>query len=84
LTALVHYTDGYANDRSGITDASIASQTTVDLLYSRTIGADLDLSVGVVNVADKAPPLAQFALGYDPVAADPRGRVVSIGLSKRF
>jgi iron complex outermembrane receptor protein len=35
-------------------------------------------------VADKAPPLAQFALGYDPVAADPRGRVVSIGLSKRF
>ena len=84
LTALVHYTDGYASDRSGITDASIASQTTVDLLYSRTIGADLDLSVGVVNVADKAPPLAQFALGYDPVAADPRGRVVSIGLSKRF
>ncbi|MRL68544.1 TonB-dependent receptor domain-containing protein [Brevundimonas sp. SPF441] len=84
VTALVHYTDGYANDRSGITDASIASQTTLDLLYSRTIGADLDLSVGVVNVADKAPPLAQFALGYDPVVADPRGRVVSIGLSKRF
>ncbi|WP_306003475.1 TonB-dependent receptor [Brevundimonas sp. C43] len=84
VTALVHYTDGYANDRSGITDASIASQTTVDLLYSRTIGADLALSVGVVNVADKAPPLAQFALGYDPVVADPRGRVVSIGLSKRF
>lgn len=84
LTALVHYTDGYANDRSGITDGSIASQTTLDLLYSRTIGADLDLSVGVVNVADKAPPLAQFALGYDPVVADPRGRVVSIGLSKRF
>ncbi|MEW6539492.1 MAG: TonB-dependent receptor [Pseudomonadota bacterium] len=84
LTALVHYTDGYDNDRSGITDASIASQTTVDLLYSRAIGADLDLSIGVVNVADKAPPLAQFALGYDPVVADPRGRVVSIGLSKRF
>lgn len=84
LTALVHYTDGYANDRSGITDASIASQTTLDLLYSRTIGADLNLSVGVVNVADKAPPLAQFALGYDPVVADPRGRVISIGLSKRF
>lgn len=84
VTALVHYTDGYVNDRSGITDASIASQMTVDLLYSRTIGADLDLSVGVVNVADKAPPLAQFALGYDPVVADPRGQVVSIGLTKRF
>jgi iron complex outermembrane receptor protein len=84
VTALVHYTDGYANDRSGITDASIASQTTVDLLYSRTVGADLNLALGVVNVADKAPPLAQFALGYDPVVADPRGRVFSIGLTKRF
>ena len=84
VTALVHYTDGYRNDRSGITDATIASQTTTDLLYSRTIGADLDLALGVVNVFDKAPPLAQFALGYDPVVADPRGRVISVGLTKRF
>lgn len=84
VTALVHYTSGYANDRSGVTDTSIASQTTVDLLYSRAVGAALDLSLGVVNVADKAPPLAQFALGYDPVVADPRGRVVSVGLTKRF
>ncbi|MFN3836405.1 MAG: TonB-dependent receptor plug domain-containing protein [Brevundimonas sp.] len=84
LTALVHYTDSYRNDRSGITDATIASQTTADLLYSRTIGADLDLALGVVNVFDKAPPLAQFALGYDPVVADPRGRVISVGLAKRF
>jgi len=84
VTALVHYTAGYDNDRSGITDTTIASQTTVDLLYSRAIGADLDLALGVVNVADKAPPLAQFALGYDPVVADPRGRVFSLGLTKRF
>jgi iron complex outermembrane receptor protein len=84
VNALVHYTSGYANDRSGVTDTSIASQTTVDLLYSRAVGAALDLSLGVVNVADKAPPLAQFALGYDPVVADPRGRVVSVGLTKRF
>lgn len=84
VTALVHYTGGYDNDRSGITDTTISSQTTVDLLYSRAIGADLDLALGVVNVADKAPPLAQFALGYDPVVADPRGRVFSLGLTKRF
>ena len=49
-----------------------------------TIGADIDLALGVVNVFDKAPPLAQFALGYDPVVADPRGRVFSVGLTKRF
>lgn len=84
LTALVHYTDGYRNDRSGITDTTIASQTTADMRYSRTLGADIDLALGVVNVFDKAPPLAQFALGYDPVVADPRGRVFSVALTKRF
>ena len=84
MTALIHHTDGYRNDRSGITDTTIASQTTADVLYSRTLGADIDLALGVVNVFDKAPPLAQFALGYDPVVADPRGRVFNVGLTKRF
>ena len=84
ITGLIHYTDGYRNDRSGVTDTTIASQTTVDLLYTRALNADLDLSLGVVNLTDKAPPLAQFALGYDPVVADPRGRVFSLGLTKRF
>ena len=77
-------TVGVANDRSGITDADIESQTTVDVLYTRAIGHDLDLALGVVNLTDEDPPLAQFALGYDPVVADPRGRVVSVGLTKRF
>ena len=42
------------------------------------------MGMGVVNAFDKAPPLAQFALGYDPVVADPRGRVFSVALTKRF
>ncbi|QYF88325.1 TonB-dependent receptor [Brevundimonas sp. PAMC22021] len=83
-TGLAHYTSGYSNDRSGITDARIGSQTTVDLSASRTLGEDLTLSLGVVNLADRDPPLAQFALGYDPVVADPRGRVFTVGLSRRF
>ena len=84
LTGLVHYTSGYSNDRAGITDTSIASQTTADLLYRYAVNPDLELSVGAVNVFDKAPPLAQFFLAYDPVVADPRGRVISLGLTQRF
>ncbi len=84
VTVLAHYTGGYRNDRSGITDPTIDHWTTVDLQYVRALSPDLDLSLGVVNVADSDPPLAQFALGYDPVVADPRGRVISIGLAKRF
>lgn len=84
VTLLVHYTAGYRNDRSGITDATIDSATTVDLHYVRAVTPSLDLSLGVVNLADSGPPLAQFALGYDPVVADPRGRIVTIGLTRRF
>ncbi|MDQ8029521.1 MAG: TonB-dependent receptor [Brevundimonas sp.] len=84
VTLLAHYTSGYTNDRSGITDATIDSWTTVDLHYIRAVSPSLDLSLGVVNLADSDPPLAQFALGYDPVVADPRGRIVTLGLTKRF
>lgn len=84
VTLLVHYTAGYRNDRSGITDATIDSATTADLHYVRAVTPSLDLSLGVVNLADSEPPLAQFALGYDPVVADPRGRIITIGLTRRF
>lgn len=84
FAATVHHTDSYRNDRSGITDPSIDAWTTVDLRYARALSDALELSVGVVNVADSDPPLAQFALGYDPVVADPRGRVISLGLVTRF
>lgn len=86
-TATLHHTGGYRNDRSGITDSSIASQSTLDLHYVRTLGGedgDLELALGVVNVADRDPPLAQFTLGYDPMTADPRGRVFTLGLTRRF
>lgn len=84
ITGLAHYTSRYSNDRPGITRTLIASHTTADLHYSLEITPSARIDVGVVNIADKAPPLAQFFLGYDPVAADPRGRVISIGLLKRF
>lgn len=84
LTALVHHTGSYSNDRAGITRAYIASQTTADLHYTLKLTPDLQLNVGAVNIFDKAPPLAQFFLAYDPVTSDPRGRVLSIGLRKTF
>lgn len=84
LTALVHCTSGYRNDRSGITDPSIDSQTTIDLRYARSLASGLVLSVGVVNATDEAPSLAQFALGYDPVVADPRGRIFTVSVLKQF
>lgn len=84
VTALLHYTSGYRNDRAGITDTTIASQTTADVHYRYSFNDDIEIGFGVVNIADKAPPLSQHFLAYDPVVADPRGRVVSISVAKRF
>lgn len=81
---IAHYIDGYSNDRSGVTQAAIASSTTLDVSYARDLSNGVELSISAINVTDRDPPLAQFALGYDPVVADPRGRVVRIGLSRRF
>ena len=38
------------------------------------------LSVGIVNLTDQAPPLAELNLGYDPIIHDPRGRMITVGL----
>lgn len=84
LTGLLRYTGSYRNDRSGITRQAIASQTTGDILYGYSLSDKTKLSIGVINITDKAPPLAQFFLGYDPVVADPRGRIISATISQQF
>ena len=40
--------------------------------------------VDVQNIADKAPPFYNTAAGYDTYAGNPIGRVVSVGLHKKF
>ena len=84
IAALARHVSGYRNDRPGITDPDIGSQLTFDLVGETALGADVSATLGVRNVADRDPPLAQFALGYDPMVADPRGRVVFVSLSRRF
>lgn len=84
VSALTHFVSGYRNDRAGIDDTDIASHLTFDLAGEMALASDLWLSLGVRNVMDSNPPLAQFALGYDPVVADPRGRVVFVSLARRF
>lgn len=89
VVALAHYVSSYTNDRTGITDASIDSQTTFDLQYNVELDGltgvgPTKLSFGVINVADEAPPLAQLNLGFDPMVHDPRGRVFYLGINQSF
>lgn len=89
FVALAHYVSSYTNDRTGITDPNIDSQTTFDLQYNVTLdglvgSAPTKLSLGVINVADEDPPVAQLNLGFDPIVHDPRGRVVYLSVSQSF
>lgn len=82
-----HYISGYKNDRTGITSTRIDDWNSFDLQYNVTfdgIGGGTVLTVGAINLFDKAPPLAQLNLGFDPMVHDPRGRVIYIGLNQKF
>lgn len=89
LNLLGHYVSGYRNDRSGITQTRIKSQNTFDIQYNLTLAGlagteGTMLTIGAINVTDKDPPLAQLNLGFDPIVHDPRGRVITIGVSQKF
>ena len=84
LNRCIPTTYGYRNDRAGITQTEIASQTAFDLAYATAVAPGLDLRVEAINLTDRDPPLAQFAFAYDPIVADPRGRIVSLTLTQRF
>jgi len=82
--ALAHYVSGYRNDRAGVTDPDIDAWLTFDLVGEVELSRGVSLALGVRNLADEDPPLAQFALGYDPAVADPRGRVLFLSLSRSW
>ncbi|WP_067734243.1 TonB-dependent receptor [Novosphingobium naphthalenivorans] len=89
LSLLGHYVSPYTNDRSGITETHIDSSNTYDIQYNlslyKLVGTqETTLTLGVINVFDKNPPLAQLNLGFDPIVADPRGRVVTLGINQKF
>jgi iron complex outermembrane receptor protein len=83
-----HYIAPYHNDRiAGLTNTHIGAWNSFDLNASHTfdgIAGGTTLTVGAINVFDKAPPVAQLNLGFDPITHDPRGRVIYVGLNQKF
>lgn len=89
VTALGHYISSYTNDRSGVTQTHIKAQNTFDLQYNLALDGIVDktttrLTLGVINLTNKMPPLAQLNLGFDPMVHDPRGRVIHFGIDQGF
>jgi outer membrane receptor protein involved in Fe transport len=65
----------------------IAAWMVFDASYGYTFGDDgwqTSLVVGVINIADEAPPEAESPLGYDVGIHDPRGRVLYARVTGKF
>ena len=92
----VNYVDGYVDDRRP-ERRTVGSFTTVDLGLSYTFGDEesrrsrpFRIAFHVSNLFDEDPPfllpdtLTTAGLGYDPVNASGRGRIVSLQLRRTW
>jgi iron complex outermembrane receptor protein len=97
--AFVNYTNAYTNDRGTGAPQRVRANMTIDLDLSYTVDAggssplhDLRIGVNVDNLFNRKPPFVDLfsygysvsSAGYDPTSGDPIGRVVSLGVSKKF
>ena len=89
----VNYTDSYSDDVS-VPSRKIGAWTTADLTVGLDLGAlgggdwleGLRASASAVNIFDEDPPFANNpnGAGFDPNNANPRGRFISIELTKAW
>ncbi len=81
-----NYIGSYRDDVAAGYDRAVDSWLTVDLQASYKLPWQTKVTVGVINVADEAPPLVEgsFADKYDRDTHDLRGRFVYVSLNKKF
>jgi iron complex outermembrane receptor protein len=63
--------------------------TTIDLHAAYNFGdtgvlSNTEISLTALNVLNKEPPFFNAAIGYDLFNANPIGRLVTLGLSKKW
>ena len=88
----VNYADSY-RDNLTIPSTAIASWLTEDVALGYTFNtterwlSNMSLSLSVINITDRDPPFAanpNFPVYFDGANANPLGRFVAVGLSKKF
>jgi iron complex outermembrane receptor protein len=95
--AFINFENSYTNTEA-TPNQSISALTTVDLDaaydFGKTVSAswskDLVLTLHIMNVTNAMPPYVNIPIGanggggFDPGAANPIGRLVSLGVGKKF
>lgn len=85
------YIDGVEDVRGGSTFAGLPDSArqiddflTHDLVYRVELPAETILTASILNIFDEDPPFTRLDLSYEPFLANPLGRQVKLGVSKRF
>lgn len=76
---VLRYVDSLEDD--GNNNQAISSYTTTDLHYKHHLPFNehsVTVGASILNVFDRKPPTIKDFLGYDAIAHDPRGRMLSI------
>jgi iron complex outermembrane receptor protein len=94
LATFVNYVNSYTNNITAGPSVPVSSWTTIDLTASYAciscsgLLRDFAVSVGAINLANRAPPFAANANGYDinydGANANPLGRYLFVQLSKHW
>jgi len=92
----VNYINGYTNTET-TPSQSVSSYVTEDLdvvlnagrVLQSSFAKDLTFAFHVTNIGNVTPPYVNIPIGnggggYDPTAASPLGRVISVGFGKKF
>ena len=74
----------YAGFRDGDPGSTVDAITTHDLSYLLSLPSNMTITAAVTNVFDKDPSFARTDLSYDAFTGNPVGRVVKVGVSKKF
>jgi iron complex outermembrane receptor protein len=85
------YIDGVKDIRGGSTFAGLPESAryiddflTHDLVYRVELPAQTIVTLSALNIFDKDPPFTRLDLSYEPFLANPLGRQIKLGASKRF
>ena len=84
LRWVVRFQEGTKNLATGFTPYKTKDELQHDLIYTGTVYWDTKLTLAVKNLFDRNPPFARSQYNYDYTQGSPLGRVVEIGLKRRF
>jgi iron complex outermembrane receptor protein len=92
VRATIHYIDGLVNDSPSIFPANATNLFAkrmepwkpIDLVYRAELPWDMTVTASIFNLLDRDPPAMRQDFGYNTFTANPLGRTMRLGFSKRF